>query len=144
MLCRDVMTFARVGPPVLFVVEGMNLSSTSPDINEVCGSAGCSSDSLVSAISRAAQDPANSHIGSPAASWIDDFLAWIQPELPDCCREHTAEGQEGTRGASPVQCTVLWYGVQRWLGCSLFSSIFGRKPNGSKHCVAMALWWLAW
>jgi Niemann-Pick C1 protein len=89
------MDSARAGPPVMFVVEGMNLSSASPDINAICGSAGCSPKSLVSTISQAAQDPANSHIGSPAASWIDDFLAWIQPELPNCCREHTAAGHEG-------------------------------------------------
>lgn len=89
------MEHARVGPPVMFVVEGMNLSSDSPDIDAISGCASCNTDSLVNTISQAAQNPGNSHIASPAASWIDDFLAWIQPELPNCCRVHTDGADEG-------------------------------------------------
>jgi Niemann-Pick C1 protein len=89
------MRYARVGPPVMFVVEGMNISEHSPDIDAVAGCARCNVDSLVNAISHAAQDPLTSHIASPAASWIDDFLAWIQPELPNCCRVHTNGAHEG-------------------------------------------------
>lgn len=95
--CRDVMQHARVGPPVMFVVEGMNISNHSPDIDAVAGCSSCSTNSLVNTIAHAAQDPANSHIASPAASWIDDFLAWIQPELPNCCRVHTNGADEGTQ-----------------------------------------------
>jgi hypothetical protein len=95
--CRDVMEYARVGPPVMFVVQGMNISSQSPDIDAVSGCATCNTDSLVNAIAQAAQNPESSHIASPAASWIDDFLAWIQPELPNCCRLHMNGAHEGTQ-----------------------------------------------
>lgn len=91
------MQYARVGPPVMFVVEGMNISMESPDIDVVSGCATCKEDSLVNTIAQASQDPLNSHIASPAASWIDDFFAWIQPELPTCCRVHTNGAKEGTR-----------------------------------------------
>lgn len=93
--CRDVLEYARVGPPVMFVVDGMNISSHSPDIDAVSGCATCNTDSLVSLVAQAAQHPVTSHIASPAASWIDDFLAWIQPELPNCCRTHTNGAHEG-------------------------------------------------
>lgn len=82
------MNYARVGPPVMFVVEAMNVSSISPDISAVCGSAGCQDDSLLNQIARAARVPATSYLASPAASWLDDYLAWVQPELADCCRIH--------------------------------------------------------
>lgn len=91
MLCSDVLQFARVGPPVYFVVENMNVSAASSDVAAICGSAGCKDDSLVNVVSQAARHPAETYIASPAASWIDDFFAWVQPELPNCCREH-AEG----------------------------------------------------
>lgn len=86
-----MLEFARVGPPVYFVVERMNISATSPDTDAICGSAGCNQASLVNIVSAAARHPSESYIASPAASWIDDFLAWVQPELPNCCRQH-AEG----------------------------------------------------
>jgi hypothetical protein len=96
VLCSDVMRYARVGPPLFFVVEDMNLSQAAPDIRGVCGSAGCSDHSLVNMIAQAAQNPAATYIATPAASWIDDFFAWVQPELPNCCRSHP----NGTDGLS--------------------------------------------
>lgn len=27
-------------------------------------------------------------IAAPVASWMDDFMAWLNPGLPQCCREH--------------------------------------------------------
>jgi hypothetical protein len=39
-------------------------------------------------VSEAALAPDVSFIASPAASWPDDFLAWLSPALPKCCRRH--------------------------------------------------------
>jgi hypothetical protein len=86
--CRDVQEYARVGPPVMYVVRDLPVASQA-DIDAVCGSAGCRKDSLVGRIASAAQSPASTFVGSPAASWIDDFFAWVSPELPDCCRKYT-------------------------------------------------------
>ena len=44
-------------------------------------------------VSTAARDPSRSYIASPAASWLDDFLSWISPSLPHCCRQDSA-GQQ--------------------------------------------------
>eukprot|EP00892_Ulva_mutabilis_P006437 jgi/Ulvmu1/4165/UM019_0144.1 len=90
----DVLQFARVGPPVYFVVENMNISTDSTDTAAICGSAGCNQASLVNIVSEASRRPSQTYIATPAASWIDDFMAWVQPELPNCCREH-AEGVGG-------------------------------------------------
>ena len=37
-------------------------------------------------VARAARTPSQTYIASPAASWLDDFLSWISPEIPRCCR----------------------------------------------------------
>ena len=37
-------------------------------------------------VASAARTPSQTYIASPAASWLDDFLSWISPEIPRCCR----------------------------------------------------------
>lgn len=36
--------------------------------------------------SAAAAPAGDSYIASPASSWLDDYLAWVNPELGTCCR----------------------------------------------------------
>ena len=38
-------------------------------------------------MSAAARDPGRTWIANPPASWLDDFLSWLSPGLPHCCRE---------------------------------------------------------
>ncbi len=42
-------------------------------------------------VARAARTPSQTYIASPAASWLDDFLSWISPEIPRCCRAFPAD-----------------------------------------------------
>lgn len=81
----DLKTFIRVGPPVSFVVENLNISN-SREINKICSVAGCDDDSLLNRISQGARTPWKSSLASPASSWLDDFLSWVSPEIPQCCR----------------------------------------------------------
>ncbi|KAL4535608.1 hypothetical protein Ndes2526A_g06428 [Nannochloris sp. 'desiccata'] len=81
----DVTTLLRVGPPVSFVVENLNISD-SREINKICSVAGCDDDSLLNRISQGARTPWQSSLASPASSWLDDFLSWVSPEIPQCCR----------------------------------------------------------
>lgn len=37
-------------------------------------------------VALAARAPQVSYIAAPAASWLDDFLAWISPQIARCCR----------------------------------------------------------
>ena len=45
--------------------------------------------------------PSSSYIATPAASWVDDFLSWLNPALPKCCREHPLESPLGPGGQCP-------------------------------------------
>lgn len=142
----------RVGPPVMFVVEVLNVSEASPDVNRTCSVAGCDPGSLLNQarggagarpgsrpavkerappqrhsdsqqagaegplppplpttcrappaaaaqVSAASRAPWASWLATPAASWLDDFLAWASPDIPQCCRAFT----NGTRCPPPDQ-----------------------------------------
>jgi Niemann-Pick C1 protein len=54
----------------------------------------------LSQVTEAAMSPATSYIATPAASWLDDFLSWMNPSLPKCCRQHT----DNTTAAFGGQC----------------------------------------
>ncbi|KAL4457923.1 hypothetical protein ABPG75_012788 [Micractinium tetrahymenae] len=95
----DVFASLRVGPPVMFVVEGLNVSEASPDVNRTCSVAGCDPGSLLNQISAASRAPWSSWLATPAASWLDDFLTWVSPEIPQCCRAFA----NGTRCPPPDQ-----------------------------------------
>ena len=43
---------------------------------------------MTSQVALAARSPRSSHIATAAASWLDDFVSWLSPSLPKCCREH--------------------------------------------------------
>ena len=70
----------------MFVVEGLNVSAASPDVSRVCSIAGCDPDSLGSRAAAAARAPWASWLATPAASWLDDFLTWSSPEIPQAWR----------------------------------------------------------
>jgi len=46
-------------------------------------------------VALAARAPQASYVAAPAASWLDDFLAWVSPEVPRCCRAFPAGGGGG-------------------------------------------------
>jgi hypothetical protein len=37
-------------------------------------------------VASASRAPWDSYLASPPASWLDDFLSWSSPEVPQCCR----------------------------------------------------------
>ena len=44
-------------------------------------------------VSAAAREAGRTFIADPPASWLDDFLSWLSPGLPHCCREDP-QGQQ--------------------------------------------------
>ncbi|QDZ19863.1 SSD domain-containing protein [Chloropicon primus] len=87
----DIATQLRVGPPVYFVQKHMNVQPDSDDVNKTCATAGCMSNSMLNQIQNAAEIPSTSYIATSAASWIDDYISWINPSLNRCCRMYSNE-----------------------------------------------------
>lgn len=74
----------------MVVVEEIDLN-IGDNIARVCALPACERDSVVARVTSAAADPAGSYIATPASSWLDDLLTWVDPALNHCCRE-TPEG----------------------------------------------------
>lgn len=47
---RDISTLLRVGPPLMLVVEGMQVAGNDSDVNRVCSIAGCDDDSMLNMV----------------------------------------------------------------------------------------------
>lgn len=52
-------------------------------------------------VTAAARQPTLSYLATPAASWLDDYLVWISPQLPACCRQWPNTTQCPTGDAEP-------------------------------------------
>ncbi|GJJ07483.1 hypothetical protein Clacol_001685 [Clathrus columnatus] len=75
-----------VGPPVYFISQDVNVTSI-PDQQHLCGRfTTCDEMSLVNILEVERNRPESSFISQPAASWIDDFLRWLDPSIDTCCR----------------------------------------------------------
>lgn len=71
-------------------------------------------------VANAARSPATSYITSPAASWLDDFLSWISPEIPRCCR------------AFPGPDDIAYLGVGQLAEDAYFDAI--ARPQDAAYC----------
>ncbi len=93
-------------------------------------------------VANAARTPQQTYIAAPAASWLDDFLSWISPEIPRCCRSF----EDGTYCPPPDQppCSVNASACTECTTCFRASGppgpdlLSGGRP--SLHQVARTPW----
>ncbi|KAE9399012.1 hypothetical protein BT96DRAFT_1019765 [Gymnopus androsaceus JB14] len=95
--------YLDVGPPVYFVVRGVDATQREGqrklrNAQEVKFRAKCYRSSLLSQLesdplfvdhaelSFLSPSQSPSYLADPAASWIDTFFAWLNPEVDTCCR----------------------------------------------------------
>ncbi|PFH56935.1 hypothetical protein XA68_15748 [Ophiocordyceps unilateralis] len=83
----DLYDYLETGPPVYFVTRGVD-ASRRREQQELCSRfTTCQQLSLTNRLELERQRPDVSYISSPAASWIDDFLLWLNPVYDHCCVE---------------------------------------------------------
>ncbi|KAF8537295.1 sterol-sensing domain of SREBP cleavage-activation-domain-containing protein [Trichophaea hybrida] len=90
----DLYDYFAVGPPVYFVNKGFNVTERDNQ-QALCGRfSTCSPLSLSNIIEQERKRPEISYIAEPAASWIDDFMLWLNPSLDQCCRVKRSNSSE--------------------------------------------------
>lgn len=78
--------YLDVGPPVYFVTHDINVTARSGQ-QELCGRfTTCDDFSVANVLEAERKRPESSFISEPSASWIDDFLHWLDPGIESCCR----------------------------------------------------------
>lgn len=77
--------YLNIGPPVYFVSHNVGVTHR-PGQQALCARfTTCDDFSVANTLEAERKRPAVSYFSDPAASWIDDFLTWLNPNA-DCCR----------------------------------------------------------
>lgn len=83
---EDLEKFFNMGPPVYFVIKASNATQRSIQ-QAMCGKfTTCEEYSLANILEQERKRPEISYVLEPAASWIDDFFYWLNPQFELCCR----------------------------------------------------------
>ncbi|KAK9454431.1 sterol-sensing domain of SREBP cleavage-activation-domain-containing protein [Dipodascopsis uninucleata] len=82
----DLYAYFDSGPPVYFVTRELNITERTAQ-KDLCGRfSTCEEFSLLNVLEQERKRSEVSYIAEPAASWIDDFFHWLNPNLDECCR----------------------------------------------------------
>lgn len=107
---NDLYQYLDVGAPVYYIVKGLDVTERSNQ-QKLCGRfTTCHEYSLANIIEQERKRSEVSTLIKPAASWIDDFFLWLNPELDECCRfrKNTNKTQVCPPFASPRMCEVCY------------------------------------
>lgn len=83
---NDLSKYFGIGPPVYFVTRNVNMTERRHQ-QQLCGRfTTCEEYSLPFVLEQESKRPDVSYLSGSAASWIDDFFYWLNPQQ-DCCQE---------------------------------------------------------
>lgn len=85
---NDLYDYFDSGPPVYFVTRELNVTERNHQQQLCSRFTTCDQLSLTNILEQERKRPNISYIASNAASWVDDYFSWLNPELDSCCVEH--------------------------------------------------------
>ena len=95
----DLDQYFASGPPVYFVAQDVDVTTLAGQ-QALCGRfATCNEFSMANILEQERKRSDVSYIAEPAASWIDDFIQWLNPEIEKCCR--LRKGTDGKKLCAP-------------------------------------------
>lgn len=84
----DLYDYFDSGPPVYFVTRELNVTERVHQQQLCSRFTTCEQQSLTNVLEQERKRPNTSFIASNAASWIDDYFRWLDPNLDTCCVEN--------------------------------------------------------
>ncbi len=91
---NDLYDYFDSGPPVYFVTRELNVTERKHQ-QQICSRfSTCQQESLTNVLESERKRSNISYIASPAASWIDDYFRWLDPNA-GCCMNHGKPCFEG-------------------------------------------------
>ncbi|CAK7268124.1 niemann-Pick type C-related protein 1 [Sporothrix epigloea] len=85
---NDLYDYFESGPPVYFVTKDLNATQRLHQ-QELCARfPSCQLTSLTGILEQERKRSNLSYIATPTASWIDDYLLWLNPDFESCCVEN--------------------------------------------------------
>ncbi|TVY82258.1 Niemann-Pick type C-related protein [Lachnellula suecica] len=84
---NDLYDYFESGPPVYFVSRELNVTEKKHQQQLCSRFTTCKQESLTNILEVERKRPNVSYIASTAASWVDDYFLWLNPELEECCVE---------------------------------------------------------
>ncbi len=137
---NDLYDYFEAGPPVYFVTRNTNATQRGVQ-QEICSRfTTCDTYSLTNILEMERKRPNVSYIAAPAASWIDDYFRWLNPEQECCmngdkpCFEDRDPAWNITLHGMPEGEEFLYY-LDRWIN----SPITDECPLGGKAAYGNAL-----
>jgi Niemann-Pick C1 protein len=104
---NDLYDYFDSGPPVYFVTRELNVTERIHQQQLCSRFTTCEQESLTNILEQERKRPNTSYIASTAASWIDDYFRWLDPELDTCCVEN---GQTCFKNRDP-EWNITLYGM---------------------------------
>jgi Niemann-Pick C1 protein len=102
--------YLNIGPPVYFVSHDINVTRRSGQQALCARFTTCDDFSVANTLEAERKRPAVSYFSDPTASWIDDFLTWLNPNA-DCCRVRKRNTNVFCYpGDNPRLCQPCWAG----------------------------------
>jgi Niemann-Pick C1 protein len=83
---NDLYDYFESGPPVYFVTRELNVTERKHQVQLCSRFTACEQQSVTNVLEQERKRPDISYIANSAASWIDDYFRWLDPDLP-CCIE---------------------------------------------------------
>lgn len=108
---QDLEKYFETGPPVYFVAPYAEVTHR-PAQQSMCGRfTSCDEYSIVNILEQERKRPEVSYLLEPAASWLDDFFFWLNPQLEKCCRVRRTDEDHFCEPDEPEKaCKVCFEG----------------------------------
>lgn len=131
--------YLDIGPPVYFVAKDIDVTQRQGQ-QTLCGRfTTCLDTSVPNRLEGERKRPESSFISEPTASWIDDFLGWLDPGKEECCRVRKADPSVFCRERDPARlCRPCYEGKE-----PAWNITMDGLPEDGEFMRYLRQWWIS-